>query len=65
MDLLLSLEKVLFIGKVIYIFRDLKPENLLINQGIIKICDFGFSKKIHSQRFKNQTMVGTPLYMSI
>lgn len=28
------------------IHRDLKLENILINKGIIKICDFGFAKKL-------------------
>jgi serine/threonine protein kinase len=48
-----------------YLPRDLKPENILIKDGIFKICDFGFSKKINNMRLKNQTVVGTPLYMSI
>ena len=45
--------------------RDLKPENVLIHEGVLKIADFGFSKK--GQQLKKvaaQTMVGTPLYMS-
>jgi serine/threonine protein kinase len=32
---------------------------------VVKICDFGFSKKTNSKRLKNSTIVGTPLYMSI
>lgn len=46
--------------------RDLKPENVLIHEGILKIADFGFAKK--GQQLKKvaaQTMVGTPLYMSL
>jgi serine/threonine protein kinase len=28
------------------IHRDLKLENILIKNGIIKICDFGFARKL-------------------
>lgn len=46
--------------------RDLKPQNVLIHQGILKIADFGFSKKGQSlKKVAAQTMVGTPLYMSL
>lgn len=43
--------------------RDLKPENILIKDGGIKIADFGFSKVV-IEFTKNNTQVGTPLYMS-
>lgn len=46
------------------LFRDLKPENILVNNGLLKLADFGFSKR-SNQQAKNQTMVGTPLYMSL
>jgi serine/threonine protein kinase len=45
--------------------RDLKPENILIHQGDMKLADFGFSKKDKAKRMTAQTMVGTPMYMSI
>ena len=36
-----------------------------MRDGKIKIGDFGFAKKNVSRRLKNQTAVGTPLYMPI
>lgn len=46
------------------VHRDLKPENVLIHDGTLKIADFGFSKK-GFKGLSNQTVVGTPLYMSL
>lgn len=45
--------------------RDLKPDNILIKNGIYKIADFGFAKQTMSSKFKNRTRVGSPFYMSL
>ena len=45
--------------------QNLASENVLIKDGVFKIADFGFSKKLNNKRMKNQTVVGTPLYMSV
>ncbi|CAD8190461.1 unnamed protein product [Paramecium pentaurelia] len=48
------------------IHRDLKPANILINKGIYKIADFGFSKAIDNFRKQMiESIVGTPLYQSL
>lgn len=44
--------------------RDIKPANILVAKGVIKIGDFGFAKRNVSRKMKTETSVGTPLYMS-
>ena len=44
--------------------RDIKPQNILLHNNIIKICDFGFSTIIKESNMMFNTICGTPLFMS-
>ena len=43
----------------------MKPENILINNKVAKIADFGFAKNVLFKSQLLKTLVGTPLYMSL
>jgi serine/threonine-protein kinase ULK/ATG1 len=42
--------------------RDLKPDNIFLSYGLIKLGDFGFCKMLESNM--TQTMLGSPIYMA-
>jgi len=52
-----------YLHKLNIAYRDLKPENLLIDKdGHIKLTDFGFAKTIENDR--TFTLCGTPEYLA-
>ena len=58
-----TLNAIYFLHLHSIIHRDLKPENLLINENnILKLCDFGWSVKLNSN--KRTTFCGTVEYMA-
>lgn len=57
-EIILALE---YLHSLSIVYRDLKPENLLIdNDGHLKITDFGFAKKLNDRTW---TLCGTPEYL--
>ena len=58
-----TLNAIYFLHLHSIVHRDLKPENLLINENnILKLCDFGWSVKLNSN--KRTTFCGTVEYMA-
>lgn len=46
------------------IHRDIKPENILMKNEVLKITDFGTSKRLLEENLYSKTFRGTPLYTS-
>ena len=44
--------------------RDLKPTNILLNDGVVKLADFGFCRSLKSKDELAHTMLGSPIYMA-
>ncbi|VDP88434.1 unnamed protein product [Echinostoma caproni] len=45
--------------------RDMKPQNILLGQdGVVKLCDFGFARVMNLNDMVLTSIKGTPLYMA-
>lgn len=44
--------------------RDVKPDNILFHNGIVKLGDFGFCKNLTNNNDMTATMLGSPIYMA-
>ncbi|ESO05802.1 hypothetical protein HELRODRAFT_77258 [Helobdella robusta] len=44
--------------------RDMKPQNILLANGNVKLCDFGFARSMSQHTLVLTSIKGTPLYMA-
>lgn len=54
----------LYLHQTRILHRDLKPQNILLQKDTIKICDFGFAKKMSAATNFLNSIKGTPLYIA-
>ncbi|CAD2216444.1 protein kinase [Angomonas deanei] len=59
------LQAIAFIHKEGIFHRDIKPANILVShKGVVKLCDFGCSKRVEELSKASSCIIGTPVYMA-